>query len=43
MTSMASPVPIGRSMQIVVVAAKLTSTPYSRARVSPMTSFWTSP
>ncbi len=41
--STASPVPIGRSMQIVVVSRNVTSRPKSLASVASMTSFWTSP
>jgi len=41
--STAAPVPMGRSMQIVVDSRKLTSTPKSAASVASITSFWTSP
>ena len=43
MISTAAPVPTGRSMQIVVVSRKVTSTPKSSASVAWMTSFCTSP
>ena len=43
MLVIAWPVPIGRSMQIVVVSRKLTAIPNSVAKVASITSFCTSP
>ena len=41
--SSASAARAGRSMHTVVVSLKSTAMPYSRSRVAPITSFWTSP